>query len=166
MKKVSIFCILILLIVMSCNKETNSLFTELKGIEKSKYSGNYVLKMSGIDSVYYFEEYPEPIDFKEFANNIYLEYKKNVIEKYYSSFALEGRYSLYIIFQNSTVTFVPIDYQKNLPFVFASGCGFSKLFKTDTLDFKPKEFEKGKIFYFVKNINANRSKINCIEEDN
>lgn len=58
---------------------------------------------------------------------------------------------------------MPIDYQKHLPFVFASGCGFSKLFKTDTLDFKPKEFEKGKTFYFVKNKNARRSETDCKE---
>ena len=149
---------------ISCNKQANnSLFTELEEIEKSKFSGNYVLKMSGIDSVYYFEEYPEASDFKEFASNIYSAYEKNAIEKYYNSFALEGKYSLYIIFQNNTVTFVPIDYQKYLPFVFASGCGFSKLFKTDTLDFKPKEFEKGKTFYFVKNKNASRSETDCRE---
>ena len=52
----------------------------------------------------------------------------------------------------------------SLPFIFVSECGFSKLFNTDTLDFKPKEFEKGKIFYFVKNININRPKTDCVEE--
>ncbi|MBK8672236.1 MAG: hypothetical protein IPN93_04365 [Bacteroidetes bacterium] len=166
MKNKKLYLIFILLIAnLSCNKKTNnSLFTELKEIEKSKYSGNYLLKMSGIDSVYYFEEYPDGNDFKEFANNIYPAYKKNAVEKYYNSFVLEGRYSLYILFQNNTVTFVPINYQKNLPFIFVSGCGFSKLFNTDTLDFKPKEFEKGKIFYFVKNININRPKTDCVEE--
>jgi hypothetical protein len=166
MKNKNLYLIFILFITnLSCNKKTNnSLFRELKEIEKTNYSGNFVLQMSGIDSVYYFEEYPDVIDFKEFANNIYPEYKKNVIEKYYNSFVLEGRYSLYILFQKSKVTFVPIDYQKKLPFIFTSACGFSKLFKTDTLEFKPKEFRMGKIFYFVKNTNINRSKTDCVEE--
>lgn len=62
-------------------KTNNSLFTELKEIEKSKYSGNYLLKMSGIDSVYYFEEYPDGNDFKEFANNIYRHPKKKCSRK-------------------------------------------------------------------------------------
>ncbi|MBK7504780.1 MAG: hypothetical protein IPI52_06785 [Bacteroidetes bacterium] len=62
------------------------------------------------------------------------------------------------------MTFVPINYQKTFHLFFVSGCGFSKLFNTDTLDFKPKEFEKGKIFYFVKNININRPKTDCVEE--
>lgn len=84
MRRLHLYIIFILFAAnISCNKQANnSLFTELKEIEKSKSSGDYVLKMSGIDSVYYFEEYPEAIGFKEFASNIYSAYEKNAIEKY------------------------------------------------------------------------------------